>query len=137
MQLEKCEICGKLGAVLYVCQNCKCRVCEECFETNAGVCTDCYKRLKSEAPMLETTSILMKVFLLGFVLVFIGIILMMVAASLYGTATTSGAVVIFIGPIPIIVGTGPHYIWAILLATVLTIFGLIFFLMMRKKGHRG
>lgn len=76
----------------------------------------------------------MKLFFLGFVLMFAGIVLMMVSASLYGTLTVSGGAVIFIGPIPIILGVGPYSFLAILLATALTIIWLIFFLTLRKKA---
>ena len=76
----------------------------------------------------------MKLFFLGFVLMFAGIALMIVAASLYGTSTVTGGAVVFVGPIPIILGVGPYSSLAILLATALTVFGLIFFLTLRKKA---
>jgi len=76
----------------------------------------------------------MKLFFLGFVLMFSGIILMVVAAWLYGTSTVSGGAVIFIGPIPILLGVGPYSFLAILLAAAITVFWLIFFLTLRKKA---
>ena len=62
-----------------------------------------------------------------------GMILVIIAAVLFGTPTTFGAV-IFVGPIPIVLGAGPHSLWAIVLAVALTILGVILFLVLRKRG---
>jgi len=93
----------------------------------------CHKRPRIEA---LSWSLPLKLFFSGFVLMFVGIILMMVAAALYGTSTVSGGAVILVGPIPIILGAGPHAFLAVLLATALTIFCLIFFLTLRKRARK-
>jgi len=72
-----------------------------------------------------------KLFLLSFLLIFIGMIFVMVAVVLSGTSATFGAVV-FVGPIPIVMGGGPHLVWAVALAVVMTILGLILFFVLRK-----
>jgi len=130
VEVKKCVVCGKLSEALHHCRACGREVCGDCFEPVAGVCVDCQKRSRAEAPSWSPP---MKLFFLGFVLMFAGIVLMMVSAILYGTSTVSGGLVFFIGPIPIILGVGPHSLLAILLATALAIIGLIFFLTLRKR----
>lgn len=133
MEVKKCAGCGKLSEALHICRACRREVCGDCFEPVAGVCFECHKRLSAEA---QSLSLPMKLFFSGFVLMFAGIVLMMAAAWLYGTSTLSGGAVIFIGPIPIILGVGPHSFLAILLATALTVIWLIFFLTLRKSSQR-
>jgi len=70
--------------------------------------------------------------MLGFALIFVGTIFLIVSSMLYGNAQPTLGAVIFIGPIPIIFGAGPYSIFAILLATILTILGIVFFLLLRK-----
>jgi len=134
VEVKKCAVCGKLSEALHVCRACGRGVCVGCFEPVAGVCIECHRRLRVEAP---SWSLPVKLFFLGFVLIFAGIILMMAAAWLYGASTVSGGAVIFIGPIPIMLGVGPHALLAILLATALTIVCLIFFLTLRKRVGKG
>ena len=55
----------------------------------------------------------------------------MITAVLYGTSANFSAI-IFIGPIPIVVGAGPNSIWAFILAVAVTIVGVILFLLLRK-----
>jgi len=59
-------------------------------------------------------------------------ILIKVTAVLSGASANFGAI-IFIGPIPIVLGTGPNSIWAIILAIAVTIVGVILFLLLRKQ----
>jgi uncharacterized membrane protein len=44
--------------------------------------------------------------------------------------------IIFIGPIPIILGSGPYSVPLIVLAAILTIAGFIFLLFMMKRSYR-
>jgi uncharacterized membrane protein len=78
----------------------------------------------------------MLLFLVGFFLMLAGIVVLMVAAMFQGNLSLSGAGVIFIGPIPIILGAGPHALWAIVLALVLTVIGFIMFFLLRKQVFR-
>jgi uncharacterized membrane protein len=64
---------------------------------------------------------------------FIGIIFIVIASVLPGTFSTGA--VIFLGPIPIILGAGPHLIWAIILAFALTILSIILFITVRKRAE--
>lgn len=78
----------------------------------------------------------LRLLVLGFALMFIGVIVVIAAAFLQaqgGQSSVSGAVVIFVGPIPIILGAGPYSFYAIALAVVLTIVGFVVFFLMRRQ----
>ena len=82
-------------------------------------------------------SLSMKLLLLGFALTFVGVIVIMVSALLSGDANVSGGVLIFVGPIPIIVGAGTDPFLAVVLAAVLTIIGFVVFFWMRRQVPKG
>jgi uncharacterized membrane protein len=132
-QVKTCKICGRRSAK-YICQECGREVCEVCLEPHTWICTECNKHLKPETPFFQTgpwpTPV--KLFLLGFLLIFIGMTLITITAVLYGTSANFGAI-IFIGPIPIVLGAGPDSIWAIILDVAGTIVGVILFLLLRKQ----
>jgi len=134
MRARECAICGKRMA-RYVCQECGREVCQFCLEQGAWVCLDCHRRLESETPRLEVFpwSTPFKLFLLSFLLVLLGTIFITIASVL--PATISIGVVVFLGPIPIIVGAGPHLVWIILLAFALTILGIVVFFALRKRAE--
>jgi len=135
MQIDKCGICGKLTAALQTCRLCKRRVCEEHFKLQEGICALCYNRLSSATQAKEETlmsATLFKLFFLGFFLMFAGVVVLFIAAALQGDTSASGALVIFIGPFPIILGAGPHAFLSILLAVILTIAGFVVFFWLRK-----
>jgi uncharacterized membrane protein len=72
-----------------------------------------------------------KLFLLGFILMFVGTILMVIAAVFFKVPAGAG-VLVFIPPIPPIgFGAGSYAFLAMLLAVVLAI-GLILFVMLRR-----
>jgi uncharacterized membrane protein len=77
-------------------------------------------------------SIPFKLFLLGFLLIFIGTIFMVIASVLPGTFSIGA--VIFLGPIPVILGAGPHLIWAIILAFALTILSVVLFVVVQRRA---
>jgi len=132
-----CEICGRNPAV-YVCSECGRNVCPECFEPDAWICSICYeKRRKASGrgpstPHLFPTNLLM----IGFLLIFLGMILMFIAGLTEGASASSG-LIIFIGPIPIILGAGKYSLLAVILAVILTIFGIILYIFLRRLGFRG
>jgi len=134
MRARTCEICGKRMA-RYVCQECGREVCQFCLEQNTWVCLDCYRRLEPETPRLEVFpwSTPFKLFLLSFLLILLGTIFITIASVLPGTISIG--VVVFLGPIPIIVGAGPHLVWMILLAFALTILGIVVFVTSRKRAE--
>jgi len=136
MQIDACDICGKLTAALHVCRLCKRRVCEEHFKPQEGLCSQCYSRLSQATRTIEeetwVSAALFKLFFLGFFLMFVGIVVLIVAAALQGNTSVSIGSVVFVGPIPIILGAGPYSFFAVLLAAILTIVGFVVFFWLRK-----
>jgi len=67
-------------------------------------------------------------------MIVVGILLMTAGslASSNGSFNVGG--VILIGPIPIILGTGPYSLALIAFAVILTVIALAFFLLMRRKA---
>jgi uncharacterized membrane protein len=90
-------------------------------------------QLSGESSEASVWTLPIKLFFVGFFLAFIGFIVLIVATALQGNSSVSGGIVIFIGPIPIILGAGPHAVFAILLAGILTIIGLLMFFLLRKQ----
>jgi len=78
----------------------------------------------------------MKFFLVGFFLVFIGVVILMITTLIYGLPDSVGLIV-FIGPIPIILGAGEYSFLTIVLAIILTILSIIFFMILRKQKANG
>ena len=86
----------------------------------------------------EQSSVFQKFFLLfiiGFFLIFVGIIILMVAAVLSDGSANFGAF-IFIGPFPIVVGAGPEAHWMVLFAIILAVLSVIMFLVLRRERKR-
>jgi len=75
-------------------------------------------------------------FFTGFAIVFVGILLLIIAAILYSDSSTSFGAVIFIGPIPIVIGAGQQAPWMILFATILTLISILMFLITRKQRKK-
>jgi len=77
---------------------------------------------------------LFKLLFLGFLLTFVGIVVLIVAAALQGNTNVSisGVLIVFVGLFPIILGVGPYTFWAFLLAVVLTIVGFVVFFWLRR-----
>lgn len=71
-------------------------------------------------------------FIIGFSIIFAGIIILIVAAVLSGGSIDFG-VFIFIGPFPIVVGTGPEATWMVLFAIILAVLSIIMFLILRRE----
>jgi uncharacterized membrane protein len=78
----------------------------------------------------------MKLFFVGFLLTFIGFIVLIISTVVQENSSVSGGLIIFVGPIPIILGSGPYAVFAILLAVILTIIGFIMFFVLRKQAFR-
>ena len=72
--------------------------------------------------------------ILGIVLVFVGVIVLVVIASIFSGSSSAG-VVVFIGPFPIVFGSGPKATWLILIGVILSVISLVlFFVMNRRRG---
>ena len=141
MVTRSCEVCRNRPA-RYVCQECGRSVCERCFEPHAWLCADCMKQLEMQSQTLApkggfgSPPSLMKVFLLGFILILIGVVTVMIATLLYGSPDSVGLIV-FIGPIPIILGAGEYSFLTIVLALILTVMSIVFFIVLRKQKFNG
>jgi uncharacterized membrane protein len=72
----------------------------------------------------------------GFVLVFVGIVVVLVAAVLSGGGSASAGAVIFIGPFPIVIGAGPDVTWIVLFSVILAVLSVVVFLVMNRKMRR-
>lgn len=70
---------------------------------------------------------------LGFALVLIGVIIILAAVIFLGKASTSANVVIFIGPFPIIFGSGVDTGLIIVLSIIIAVVSIMLFFIMNKK----
>ena len=135
MRVKTCELCGKRMA-RYICQECSREICQSCFEPTTWICLECYTNLKRETS-LESFQWLppFKLFFLGFVLMFVGIIVMLITTILFGASMEAGTI-IWIFPLPPIgFDTGPYAFWAISLGVALTVLGLLLFIILRKRAR--
>ena len=74
-------------------------------------------------------------FILGFFIIFVGVAVLIVASVLSDNLQSFGAL-IFIGPLPIVVGIGPETSWLVLLVIVLAILSIIVFIMSCREMKR-
>lgn len=81
----------------------------------------------------DTTRKLLVLFVLGFSIMILGLVLVAIATVLSQGGSTSFGGIIFIGPLPIVFGAGPGAQWLILFAVILTVLGVITFLALRRK----
>jgi uncharacterized membrane protein len=134
----KCVICGEYDA-RYVCESCGRSVCKNCFDSKRWVCTDCLSKIvgRMGQPTESFTSYpqnrLLPLFFTGFLIVFIGMALMIVSSLFSEAGSVLGGAVVFIGPIPIILGSGPISLHVFTLAIILTVIGVIFFVRDRRR----
>jgi uncharacterized membrane protein len=82
---------------------------------------------------VTVSSRLFLLLILGFAMVFIGVIVIVVASVLYGSGAASVGAVIFIGPFPIIVGAGPDMTFLIVVGVVLAVLSVVVLLIMRRR----
>ncbi|MGB9676625.1 MAG: TIGR00304 family membrane protein [Candidatus Bathyarchaeales archaeon] len=74
----------------------------------------------------------MMLFIIGFILIFVGVIILMVAAAVGGGTASFGGI-IFIGPIPIVFGAGPEALLMVIVAIILAVLSIIMFYVFRRK----
>lgn len=70
--------------------------------------------------------------ILGFLTIFSGFVILMIAAAFSDGSTNSGAFIL-IWPFPIILVAGSEAPWTILLAAILTILSIMMFLVFRRE----
>jgi uncharacterized membrane protein len=94
---------------------------------------------KSQETAEEGTIVSSRLFLfliLGFVLVFIGIIVILAATSLYAGDPANVGAVIFVGPFPIVTGAGSDATWIVLFSIVLAVLSVVVFLVINRRMRR-
>jgi uncharacterized membrane protein len=72
----------------------------------------------------------------GFVLVFVGVAAILVAAVLCSGGSASAGAVIFIGPFPIVIGAGPDATLIILFSIAIAVLSVVVFFVMNRKMRR-
>jgi uncharacterized membrane protein len=137
MSTTVCQLCGTREAT-YVCQSCGRTVCNHCFNPARWTCVDCLARNRGSLArehVISRVPVAALLFFTAFAMIVIGMLLI-AAGSTTGTSSgVSWGAVILIGPIPIILGTGPYSFEMILVAALLTALGLGFFLLVRRKAR--
>lgn len=78
---------------------------------------------------------MLKVFFVGFAIIIVGVILVVLASVLGGGSGSVGGV-IFIGPFPIVFGSGPYAIWLILISLVIAILMIVLFFVWRRRSWK-
>jgi uncharacterized membrane protein len=94
------------------------------------------KPAKSTNKEAEGPQKLLVMLVVGFSMILLGIIILTLAVMLSSRSSTSLGAVIFIGPIPIVIGAGPEATWLILFSTILAVLSIIMFLIMRRQAER-
>ncbi len=138
MSTPLCQICGMRQAT-YVCQSCGRTVCANCFSSVQWTCSDCLAKTNGPLKRESTDSqisVPTLLFFVAFAMIVIGVLLVSAGSITGSNSEVSGGVVILIGPIPIILGTGPYSFEMIVTAAVLTVLALCFFLLVRRKIQR-
>jgi uncharacterized membrane protein len=72
-------------------------------------------------------------FIIGFSIIFAGIIIVIITALLYGSGSASFGAVIFVGPFPIVIGAGPEATLMVLFGIILAVLSVIVFLIMNRR----
>ena len=76
-------------------------------------------------------------FVVGFLTIFAGAVVLMIAGVVYGGSQVSFGTIIFIGPIPVVIGAGPGAIWMVSVAIVLAVLTIVMFLVMQRQLKNG
>jgi uncharacterized membrane protein len=133
-----CEVCGSEWA-RYVCRRCNRRVCEKCLDARDWICLECKAMGALAEPAgglgMGPLGLPLLAFFLSFALIFIGMLL--IALSSAAPAGGRGFGLILIGPIPIILGTGPEATSGALLAIALILsLALLAYAILKGRGPR-
>jgi uncharacterized membrane protein len=88
----------------------------------------------SEEEGIAVSSRLVRLLILGVALILVGIAVLIVASFVSGSSTSVG-VVVFIGPFPIVFGSGPSAAWLILIGVILAVLSVVLFWMMNRRHY--
>jgi len=142
MPARYCEICRR-KRTMYVCRECGREICDNCFYVPGWLCIECYDREAAKHPEVHVdrfeevkgVPLAFKVFMIGFFVIFVGIMLVMVASLLFPGSNVSGGGIFLIGPIPIVFGYGQYSVWIIAFAVILTIVAVVFFFLSWRRAR--
>lgn len=84
----------------------------------------------------EDTTVSSRLYMLlisGFVLFFVGILIILFAAMLNNSGSASGGVVVFIGPFPIYIGAGSDVSVIIAFSVILAVLSIVVFFAVNRK----
>ena len=87
---------------------------------------------ENEDEGITVSSRLFGFLILGIALVFVGIVVLVVVSLVLGSSGSVG-VVIFIGPFPIVFGSGPNAAWLILIGIILAVLSIVLFWVMNRR----
>ena len=87
---------------------------------------------ETEDEGINVSDRLFSLLILGVAFVFVGIVILAVVSLVLGGSGSVG-VVIFIGPFPVVFGSGPSATWLILIGIVIAVLSVAFFLVMNKR----
>jgi uncharacterized membrane protein len=87
---------------------------------------------ETEDEGITVSSRLFGFLILGIALVLIGIVVLVVVSLVLGGSGSVG-VVIFIGPFPIVFGSGPNADWLILIGIILAVLSIVLFWVMNRR----
>lgn len=83
--------------------------------------------------MSRWQSVRLKLFVVGFLSVIAGVVLLAVS-SFFSESNASSSIIILIGPVPIVIGSGPDALAAIILGGILMVVSLILFVLVRHRA---
>ena len=89
----------------------------------------------SEDDGVEVSGRFIAILFLGIALVFVGVVVL-VFASLNSGGSGSAGIIIFIGPFPIVFGSGPNWGWLVLIGIIITVVSVVFFLGMNRRSRK-
>jgi len=97
---------------------------------------DCKKTGKYTNDKSDRPQKFLILLIIGFFIVFLGIIILMVAAIIYGEDSANFGGVVFIWFIPIVFGAGPEATWVVLFAIILAVLSIMFLILRRETAKK-
>jgi len=106
------------------------------FDVEVKIMYENLKQPTDESDGVTVSSRMFSLLMLGFLLVFVGIIVLIVASLMSSGGSDSFGGVVFIGPIPIVFGAGPDSNWLIIISIIIAVVMIAFFAIYMRKARR-
>lgn len=90
-------------------------------------------QIEEESNEESTPRWLFILFVAGLAVLFIGVLAVFAATAFSGSGSAGAAVVIFIGPFPIVLGAGPNAEMLILISVVIALVSVVLFIVLRRR----